>query len=143
MYVFILLSSEGYGMNNKNLQLAEDIKKRLLSNKEIEMCIRGQATGSISIFVRKFKCQKINYLAVELDSRTFNSDNDDWDGIELPSNVYKRFCMLLADMISDIQSDIEYGHLNCSWEFVNDKGSGEWEEHTKVLFTKEHHFQVS
>lgn len=122
----------------KNKDIAEQLKKEILGNKEVEMSIRATAVGDIKVFLRNNECQKLIYKAVEIDSVSF--ENDTWDGIELPANVYRRFCILLCDMVAELQDNLDYGHLICQWEFKNEEGTDEWDNYCKLRFDRETHF---
>ena len=123
-------------MDNKII--AQQLKNLILKDVEIAMAIRSRKKGKIKIFLRNNTCQKITYQAVEINTRTLNLD--DWDGIELPDKVYRRFCLLLCDMVGELEFSLEYGHLICEWEFTQLSDPTEWEEHFILSFEKETHF---
>ena len=127
-----------------NIAIASEIKQELLSHKELEMSIRSSARGSFEVFIRDFHCQKIKFQMLEIDSKSydhFTDDDNDDDEIELPSQVYRRFCLLLSELIKELAYPLEYGHLICSWEFEESEDGEDWKDYCKAVFIKEHHLK--
>lgn len=121
-------------MSNKSIAL--EVKNQLMHNVEFANVIRSTAKGEFLVFIRSREVQKFRFNAITLDSVNFKDDDYNDEEIELPKIVYRRFCMLLGEMINQMHYQMEYGNLVCSWEFAPDQ-DGNWKDVFRLKFEKE------
>lgn len=114
-----------------NVNIASQIKGAFL-NKEVEMSIRSKQKGTIKFFIKNNNCQKIFYEQFKMNASTL----EDIDLVDIPSNVFRRFALLVYSAVSDIQSDLNYTTIIIEWNFDVEN---DFHEEVSISVSKEIH----
>lgn len=119
-----------------NKSIALEVKNQLINNVEFRNVIRSQSNGEFLVYIRHSEVQKFRFNAITLDSEHYHDEFYMDDEIELPDNVYRRFCILIGEMVKEMHYQMEYGNLICKWEFTQDQ-EGNWKDIFRLSFEKE------
>lgn len=123
-------------MTSHNVSIASQIKTEFSTNKILEMAIRSKEEGQIKFFIRYNSLQKISFDQFTVDA----TRDEDLDIADIPSEIFRRFCMLIYDTICDLHIDLDYTHIIVDWKF-DMSNEADWMKEVKIRINKEVHIK--